>query len=279
MVDRANEEVQHRWKTLHKEIPWADVEPEAAAVLEFVRDREPLPWVLGPRGRTLSDAELAEIRERKDKIGRAVNRLLHVHACTREELRQGKEPRPYEPPENVPREPNYPPPDRQRSKAMPRPGQQTQNPPAGSQAPSPGQAAPRPAAPKQPAVVPKTSKAPPTFSTRPGAAAPVTPPKAEPAKAAQPPADPPQPVAPPSPHPAPPDDQASQGSGGRSDDVQQRLALERARAQEELSQLEVLAARAKVARIEAQIGRHAGGGSRRFPVGYDTCVHHFLPGF
>ena len=155
MVDRANEEVQHRWKTLHKEIPWADVEPEAAAVLEFVRDREPLPWVLGPRGRTLSDAELAEIRERKDKIGRAVNRLLHVHACTREELRQGKEPRPYEPPENVPREPNYPPPD------MPRPGQQTQNPPAGSQAPSPGQAAPRPAAPKQPAVVPKTSKAPP----------------------------------------------------------------------------------------------------------------------
>ena len=74
MVDRANEEVQHRWKTLHKEISWADVEPEAAAVLEFVRDREPLPWVLGPRGRTLSDAELAEIRERKDKIGRAVNR-------------------------------------------------------------------------------------------------------------------------------------------------------------------------------------------------------------
>ena len=132
MVDRANEEVQHRWKTLRKEIPWADVELEAAAVLEFVRDREPLPWVLGPRGRTLSDAELAEIRERKDKIGRAVSRLLHVHACTREELRQGKEPRPYEPPENVPREPNYPPPDRQRSKAMPRPGQQTQNPPAGS---------------------------------------------------------------------------------------------------------------------------------------------------
>ena len=158
---------------------------------------------------------------------------------------------------------------------MPRPGQQTQNPPAGSQAPSPGQAAPRPAAPKQPAVVPKASKAPPTFSTRPGAAAPVTPPKAEPAKAAQPPADPPQPVAPPSPHPAPPDDRAradvlttcSRGWPWNGRGLRRSFPSGGP------------AARAKVARIEAQIGRHAGGGSRRFPVGYDTCVHHFLPGF
>ena len=79
--------------------------------------------------------------------------------------------------------------------------------------PSPSRSWPRSAA---PAVMPKTSKAPPTFSTGPGAAAPVRPRKAEPAKAAQP---PPQPLAPPSPHPAPPDDQATWASGGRPDDV------------------------------------------------------------
>ncbi|CAE7509098.1 unnamed protein product, partial [Symbiodinium pilosum] len=182
MVDRRNEAVQHRWKVLRKEISWEDVEDEASDVLEFIRDREPLPWVLGPRGRTLSDPELAEIAERKERIGRAVNKLLGVHALTWEELRQGKEPRPYVPPHQQPREPNYPPPDRLRSKAMPRPGAQVQIPPVISQA----------APAKQPAV-------------RPAA---VTPPKAEPAKAAQPPADPPQPVMLSAPDTAaPPDDQ------------------------------------------------------------------------